>query len=248
MTHLAWKYVQVVGGVTCLDFAKIPEPSFAVLFENLERVFVHSHRVWFCASRPLDNLRGGDIAAFLSRLLEASQTVTELHLSSLPLSPSDFESLALSISKSPLSSLVLEDVDVGDAALQQILRALRPNQLKNAILTNCRITDASFRSIIWYVSRKHAEVMAFRVEGDGFTRGREVTEKVLKCCGLPEPPSDIAEIEEENAKLRRRIESLRNMVNPVVSGDCTFVAGPNARKFAKRLNGICRELDRTLDL
>lgn len=242
--HPAWKYVEEVENAKTLDFGTVLEKSLGDLCQGLEGVFSDADRVWLSASQRLDGPMGEDIAAFLVRLLDSSGKLKELRLKGFQLSRNDWEKIGEGMGRNAtLASIEMEDVLLGDASLQHILKSVRQDQLKNIVLKNCGVTDASYGTIIRYIARRHAEVLNFTVEGGEFTRKRDVQDKVMECCGLPEPPTDIAELERENEKLRRRIDSLRNMIDPMISSDCTFVAGPNARKFAKKLNALCRELD-----
>ena len=233
-----------------LDLGKVPEDKLSDVLTALEGVFLHESKIAIESSEDLDDEAGKDIASFLESILKSSKKVSHLRLSLLPLSLDDFEKVAHSMSKNfTLKNLEIEDLEIGDEGLEALLDVVRPDQFETVVVKNCGVTNAIGDAVIRYATGKNSEVVSFEIKDRKFTRGRELAAKIEECCEMQdtiigtEENTSVADIQAENEKLRRRISSLRNMTNPMVAHDSTFVVGPRAAEFAKKLNDLCREIE-----
>ena len=249
---LVTKFVEKFEDGLSLDFAKVPKKSLDVLLAEVSGAFAPAVSLKLYASVPQEPSLGRDVASLLDRVFKGSKKLRTLRLCGLPFSSSDLEKIAQAISKSySLKNLHLEDIDIGDDALRDLLKTVRPNQFETVVIRDCGITDDCADAIIAYATGNNSEVVTFTVEGDEFTRGQEVQDRIDEVCDHVDTLADADKarqaIEEENEKLRKRIASLRNMANALVSRDGTFVVGTRRHEFQKKLDDILRELEQIED-
>ena len=246
---LVTKFVQTFEDGLCLDFAKVPKKSLDSLLADLSGVFAPAATLKLYASVPQEASLGRDLASLLERVFKSSKKLRTLHLCSLPFSHDDLEKIATAMARSySVKNIHIEDIDMGDDGLRDFLKGVRPDQFETVVIKDCGITDACANAILDYATGSNAEVVEFTVKGDGFTRGEEIQNKIAECLERvdtlqPDEKKSREAIEAENEKLRRRIASLRNMTNPLVSRDGTFVVGTRRHEFAKKLDDMLRELD-----
>lgn len=173
-----------------------------------------------------------------------------------------------------------------DDLLSYLLDTVSQEQFEEIIIYDCLITDKIYPKILKYIKGGNSRITKFEVEGDGFTKTRELNRILDEICekqntfvsydsvtieeeslepensiqsesegtyvSEEEEMSESEDLEErkklleENERLRQRIQSLRDMINPSMypSGNVpTFVVGTGVKEFMAMLADLSSRLE-----